>query len=43
MFQYPASFRFPLTMDALAFSYILPTAEQIRDLHSLDCAHAECT
>ena len=36
---HPASFRFHLTMDTLAFGYILPTTGQIRDLHPLEmCA-----
>ena len=34
-----ASFRFHLTMDTLAFGYILPTTRRIRDLHPLEtCA-----
>ena len=37
--QYPASFRFHLTMDTLAFGYILPTTGRISDLHRLEtCA-----
>ncbi len=36
---HPASFRFHLTMDTLAFGYILPTTGRIRDLHPLEtCA-----
>ncbi|MCQ4832176.1 hypothetical protein, partial [Hungatella sp. SL.1.14] len=36
---YPASFRFHLTMDTLAFGYILPTTGRIPDLHRLEtCA-----
>ncbi|WP_418551056.1 hypothetical protein, partial [Hungatella sp.] len=34
-----ASFRFHLTMDTLAFGYILPTTGRIPDLHRLEtCA-----
>ncbi|MCB6346526.1 hypothetical protein, partial [Enterocloster lavalensis] len=33
---YPASFRFHLTMDTLAFGYILPTTGRIPDLHRLE-------
>jgi len=32
----PASFRFPVTRDTLAFGYILPTAGRIRDFHPLE-------
>ncbi|MCQ4832909.1 hypothetical protein, partial [Hungatella sp. SL.1.14] len=36
---YPASFRFHLTVDTLAFGYILPTTGRIPDLHRLEtCA-----
>ena len=39
LFPHPASFRFHLTMDTLAFGYILPTAGRIRDFHPLEtCA-----
>ena len=39
LFPHPASFRFHLTMDTLAFGYILPTTGRIRDLHPLEtCA-----
>ena len=39
LFPHPASFRFHLTMDTLAFGYILPTTRRIRDLHPLEtCA-----
>ncbi|MGI6003703.1 MAG: hypothetical protein ACOX74_08830, partial [Lachnospiraceae bacterium] len=35
----PASFRFHLTMDTLAFGYILPTTGRIPDFHRLEtCA-----
>ena len=36
----PASFRFPVAGDTLAFGYILPTAGWIRDLHPLARAPA---
>ncbi|MCI1352721.1 MAG: hypothetical protein LKG90_09955, partial [Lachnospiraceae bacterium] len=32
----PASFRFHLTMDTLAFSYVLPTTGRTPDLHRLE-------
>ncbi|MCQ4837216.1 hypothetical protein NE556_18610, partial [[Clostridium] symbiosum] len=36
---HPASFRFHLTMNTLAFSYILPTTGRIPDFHRLEtCA-----
>jgi hypothetical protein len=36
---HPASFRFRLTADTLAFGYILPTTGRIRDFHPLEtCA-----
>ena len=39
LFPHPASFRFHLTMDTLAFGYILPTTRRIRDLPPLEtCA-----
>jgi hypothetical protein len=39
LFPHPASFRFHLTMDTLAFGYILPTTGRIRDFHPLEtCA-----
>ncbi|MDD7512926.1 MAG: hypothetical protein PUK14_03465, partial [Clostridiales bacterium] len=40
---HPASFRFHLTMDTLAFGYILPTTGRIQDFHPLECALAERT
>ncbi|MCQ5388171.1 hypothetical protein NO348_25500, partial [Hungatella hathewayi] len=40
---YPASFRFHLTMDTLAFGYILPTTGRIPDLHRLETCAAERT
>ncbi len=39
LFPHPASFRFHLTMDTLAFGYILPTTGRIRGSHPLEtCA-----
>ena len=39
LFPHPASFRFHLTMDTLAFGYILPTTGRIRDFNPLEtCA-----
>ena len=39
LFPHPASFRFHLAMDTLAFGYILPTTGRIRDFHPLEtCA-----
>ena len=39
LFPHPASFRFHLTVDTLAFGYILPTTGRIRDFHPLEtCA-----
>ena len=39
LFPHPASFRSHLTMDTLAFGYILPTTGRIPDLHRLEtCA-----
>ena len=39
LFPHPASFRFHLTVDTLAFGYILPTTGRIPDLHRLEtCA-----
>ena len=40
---HPASFRFHLTMDTLAFGYILPTTGRIRDLHPLKTCAARRT
>ena len=40
---HPASFRFHLTMDTLAFGYILPTTGRIRDSHSLETCAARRT
>ena len=41
---HPASFRFHLTIDTLAFGYILPTTGRIRDLHPLEtCAAGRTT
>lgn len=36
LFPHPASFRFHLTMDTLAFGYILPTTGWIRDFNPLE-------
>lgn len=36
----PASFRFHLAMNTLAFGYDLPTAGRSRDFHPLECALA---
>ena len=36
----PASFRFHLTMDTLAFGYMLPVIWAHRDFHPLEHAHA---
>ncbi|RHV57099.1 hypothetical protein DXB19_12470 [Lachnospiraceae bacterium OM02-26] len=39
LFPHPASFRFHLTIDTLAFGYILPTTGWIRDFNPLEtCA-----
>ena len=38
-----ASFRFHLTMDTLAFSYVFPTTGHAKDFHLLEYAHAERT
>lgn len=39
LFSHPASFRFHLTVDTLAFGYILPAAGRIRVFHPLEtCA-----
>ena len=39
LFPHPASFRFHLAVDTLAFGYILPTTGRIRDFHPLEtCA-----
>ena len=43
MFPHPASFRFHLTMDTLAFGYILPTTGRIRDFHPLETCAARRT
>ena len=40
---HPASFRFHLTVDTLAFGYILPTTGRIRDLHPLETCAARRT
>jgi len=36
----PASFRFPVTRDALALGYILPAVGRIKDFHPLKHAPA---
>ena len=44
LFPHPASFRFHLTMDTLAFGYILPTTRRIRDFNPLEtCAAGRTT
>ncbi len=43
LFPHPASFRFHLTMDTLAFGYILPTTGRIRDFHPLETCAARRT
>ena len=45
LFPHPASFRFHLTMDTLAFGYILPTTGRIRDFNPLETCAAghHCT
>lgn len=40
---HPASFRFQLTMDTLAFGYILPATGRIRDFHPLETCAARRT
>ena len=44
LFPHPASFRFHLTVDTLAFGYILPTTGRIRDFNPLEtCAAGRTT
>ena len=43
LFPHPASFRFHLTMDTLAFGYILPTTGRIQDFHLLEMCAARHT
>ena len=44
LFPHPASFRFHLTLDTLAFGYILPTTGRIRDFNPLEtCAAGRTT
>ena len=43
LFPHPASFRFHLTMDTLAFGYILPTTGRIRDFNTLETCAARRT
>ena len=43
LFPHPASFRFHLAMDTLAFGCILPTTGRIRDLHPLETCAARRT
>ena len=39
LFPHPASFRFHLAVDTLAFGYVLPTTGRTRDFHPLEtCA-----
>ena len=40
LFPHPASFRFHLTVDTLAFGYILPTTGRIRDFNPLETCTA---
>ena len=43
LFPHPASFRFHLTVDTLAFDYILPTTGRIQDFHLLETCAARRT
>ena len=43
LFPHPASFRFHLTVDTLAFGYILPTTGRIQDFHLLEMCAARHT
>ena len=43
LFPHPASFRFHLTMDTLAFGYILPPTGRIRDFNPLETCAARRT
>lgn len=43
LFPHPASFRFHLTVDTLAFGYILPTTGRIPDFHRLETCAARRT
>ena len=43
LFPHPASFRFHLAMDTLAFGYILPTTGRIRDFNPLETCAARRT
>ena len=43
LFPHPASFRFHLAMDTLAFGYILPTTGRIRVFHPLETCAARRT
>ena len=43
LFPHPASFRFHLTMNTLAFGYILPTTGRIRDFNPLETCAARRT
>ena len=43
LFPHPASFRFHLTMDTLAFGYILPITGRIRDFNPLETCAARRT
>ena len=43
LFPHPASFRFHLTVDTLAFGYILPTTGRIQDFHPLETCAARRT
>ena len=43
LFPHPASFRFRLTTDTLAFGYLLPATGRIRVFHPLETCAAERT
>ena len=43
LFPHPASFRFHLAVDTLAFGYILPTTGRIRDFNPLETCAARRT
>ena len=43
LFPHPASFRFHLAVDTLAFGYILPTTGRIPDFHRLETCAARRT
>ena len=43
LFPHPASFRFRLSTDTLAFGYLLPATGRIRVFHPLETCAAGCT